>query len=178
MLEDAAHDLIDQTRLVSEQVRVKVLHSLRVLDTPPEIIFDDVVNVARQVCGTRSATLTFIDEHDAFIKASTGGVAWSGRVPREDSFCSAAIATPNEPMLVTDARADPRFCDYKYTLDGSVTFYYGVPMLTEQGVALGALCVVDDHPRGLGAEQKAAMKSLARIVTRLAMDSAARVRTN
>ncbi len=176
LLESAALGLIDQSHDVTEAVRLRVLKALNILDTPPEIVYNDVVAVAKKVCGTTSATLTFIGEHYTFIKASTRP-AWGetgAKIPRGDTFCNTTIQTPNEMMIVFDARRDNRFANNPYVLNHSVCFYAGVPLVTEQGVALGTLCVVDQHPRVLSEDEMAALKSLTRIVTALAMTHAVR----
>lgn len=67
---------------------------------------------------------------------------------RDDSFCTTTIQRPGEPLVVPDARDDPRFARLA-TVAGEpfVRFYAGVPIVDQNGYALGALCVADRTPR-------------------------------
>ena len=54
-------DLTSLKPLPDEAGRLAALHRYRILDTLPEGIYDDVVDLARTICGTPQAVLTFID---------------------------------------------------------------------------------------------------------------------
>jgi GAF domain-containing protein len=53
------------------------------------------------------------------------------------------------------------------TGDPHVVFYTGVPIVTGDGLALGTLCVIDNQPRELSAEQMKALKALSNQVMQL-----------
>ena len=60
---------------------------------------------------------------------------------------------------------DPRFTNNPFvTGDLNVRFYAGAPLITSEGLALGALCVIDVVPRALSEAQTSALKSLANLV--------------
>ena len=64
-------------------------------------------------------------------------------------------------MIVEDARKDIRFHDNPIVTElKSVVFYLGVPILSEDGFAIGTLCIFDDKPRQLSDSQIASMKLL------------------
>ncbi len=50
------------------------------------------------------------------------------------------------------------------TDDPNVRFYAGAPLISQEGHALGTLCVIDRVPRDLSPEQKEALKALSRLV--------------
>ena len=61
-----------------------------------------------------------------------------------DALC--ALVTPDGPLVVPDARADPRLAAVPAVADGRVTAFVGVP-LVGRGTLLGVLCVWDPAAR-------------------------------
>jgi diguanylate cyclase (GGDEF)-like protein/PAS domain S-box-containing protein len=65
---------------------------------------------------------------------------------RDVSFCAHAI-NQADVMVVPDATLDQRFHDNPLvTGAANLRFYAGVPLLAPNGLALGALCVIDNKP--------------------------------
>jgi GAF domain-containing protein len=53
-------------------------------------------------------------------------------------------------FLVPDAKSDPRFCDNPLVLEElKIRFFVGMPLIILEGMALGAVCVVNRVPRDL-----------------------------
>ncbi len=81
-------------------------------------------------------------------------------------------------MVVPDARLDPRFADYSIvTEEPHIRFYAGAPLITPEGIPLGALCVLDirPHEKGLSEAQQAALQLMAdAVMDRLSLRRAAR----
>jgi len=69
-----------------------------------------------------------------------------------------------EVMVVHDALSDPRFASNPLVAgEPGIRFYAGTPLITREGHALGALCVVDTKPRSdFSEEQKHALHLLGR----------------
>lgn len=137
------------------------MHDLRVLDTLPEQAFDDIVQLASQICGTPVGLVSLVDEQRQWFKARVGLAAT--HTPRDIAFCAHAINTPDELMVVADTACDPRFRDNPLvTGDPRIRFYAGAPVVTPGGHALGTVCVFDTVPRELDAAQLGALQALAR----------------
>jgi diguanylate cyclase (GGDEF)-like protein len=69
---------------------------------------------------------------------------------------------------VPDATRDPRFADNPLVkLAPNIRFYAGAPMVSPEGAALGAVCVIDQIARELSAGQVEALEILARQVVGL-----------
>ena len=147
--------------LYNEAQRISELQRYRILDTPPEAVYDDIIKLASEICQTPIAMMTLIDTDRQFIKSQIG--ADVGEVPRDETFCTHTIQRPQNLLIVGDATTDVRFSRNQYvTGEPHIRFYAGAPLVTDSGEALGSLCVYDDKPRQLTTEQSFALKVLAR----------------
>jgi adenylate cyclase len=71
-------------------------------------------------------------------------------------------------LVVPDMTQDPRFDRVGVVVgDPHCRFYCGVPLITDEGYALGTLCVMDFEPRRLTFEQTEALRRLSRQVLTL-----------
>jgi PAS domain S-box-containing protein len=88
--------------------------------------------------------------------------------PRSTSFCSHAMVHGGV-MEVRDATLDPRFLDNPLvTGEPGIRYYAGQPLLTKEGLPLGALCVVGTEPRpeGMSPLQRHGLEVLGQAVMR------------
>ncbi|MBL1173615.1 GAF domain-containing protein [Pantanalinema sp. GBBB05] len=151
--------------LIDHPLRRQVLQQYQILDTEPEPAFDDITQIAAQVCQTPIALVSLSDTNRQWFKAKVGLTLTE--VPRERSFCNYAIQQPNL-FIVPDASVDPRFVDSPLVTESpKLQFYAGMPLLNSDGIALGVLCVLDYQPRQLTTEQQQILQLLARQVTTL-----------
>ncbi len=155
-------DRMEATLPGNEQERLAALHDHSILDTAPEREFDDLVRLAASLCGVPIAAVSLIDEHRQWFKAILGLPI--SETPRADAFCAHTILQ-SDILVVPDAQADPRFADNPLvTGDPNIRFYAGVPLITEEGLALGSLCIIDRNPRQFTPEQEELLRLLARQV--------------
>jgi len=146
-----------------EESRLAALKSYNILDTGEEKDFDDLTVLASAICQTPIALISLIDDKRQWFK-SRMGIA-QRETPIELSICATAIASDLDIMIVEDARQDERFAKNPLvTGDTRMTFYAGVPLVNDDGFALGSLCVIDQHKKQLTDEQTAALKIIARQV--------------
>jgi len=146
----------------NEARRLKVLWQYDVLDTVPEEVFDDLTELAARICEAPIALISLIDEDRQWFKAKVG--VSLNETSRDVSFCAHAIKQ-EDLFIIPDATQDARFADNPLVKsDPKIRFYAGAPLITPDGYALGTLCVIDKVPRELRAEQKQALRVLARHV--------------
>lgn len=145
----------------TEATRLQILRDYNILDTPSEVEFDDFTLLATLICGTPIAMVSLVDDDRQWFKSRVGLDA--AETCRDAAFCAHALHH-TEVFIVPDAHKDPRFWDNPLvTGEPFVRFYAGAPLLTQDGYALGTLCVVDRVPRTLIPSQEEALLSLSRL---------------
>ncbi len=150
----------------NEASRLAALRAQQVLDTLPEQMFDDIVRVASNVCGTPIALISLVDEDRQWFKAKRG--LQVAQTPRDQAFCAHAILNPDQPLVVPDATQDPRFAQNPLvTGSPDIRMYAGAPIVSAGGHALGTVCVIDRQPRELSADQIDSLQALSRQVSHL-----------
>ncbi len=147
----------------NEKQRLAALKSYAILDTLPEMAFDDIVTIASAICGVPIALITLVDKDRQWFKAKKG--IEQSETSRDISFCGHAIHE-SKVFEVDDATLDERFATNPLVESGpKIRFYAGAPLIDSQGFALGTLCVIDKVAKKLNAEQISALEALARQVT-------------
>lgn len=119
-----------------------------------------ITDFAATLCETPVALVSFVEAERQWFPARTGLDV--RETPREQSFCAHAMRG-DEIMVVPNAPQDPRF-EHNALVTGEphIRFYAGAPLVSDDGVQLGALCVIDSHPRAdLTPAQRTGLKVLA-----------------
>ena len=144
----------------TEAARLEALLAYGILDTPPEQAFDDLVELAAGVCYTPVAAVVFVDARRAWLKAKRGVEV--SEFPR-DSALSAEALKHADVFSVRDALADQRYHESAVVSSG-FRFFAGMPLISPERHALGAVCILDKRPRELSPTQKDALRAIARQV--------------
>lgn len=145
-----------------EKQRLKALSDYEVLDSEAEQIFDDLTELASEICGTPIALISLIDPDRQWFKSKVGLDA--DETPRDLAFCSHAILQ-KELFEVPNALEDDRFFDNPLvTGEPNIRFYAGTQLTTPTGHNIGTLCVISNQPKQLDSHQKRALEILGREV--------------
>jgi diguanylate cyclase len=149
----------------NEPARLAALRRYMLLDTLPEPEFDRVTALAARMFDVPIALVSLVDADRQWFKSCVGLA--DSETSRDLAFCAHALFDP-APLVVTDARLDPRFASNPYVIgEPHVRFYAGAPLMTPDGFALGTLCVIDQKPRTLDSPQLANLAALAALVVDL-----------
>ena len=162
MIKPTGDSVLEKPAPPSEVQRLAALRRYNILDTPPEKDFDDITLLASQICETPIALISLIDEKRQWFKSKIGMT--QSETSRDISFCSHGIQQEGV-FIVENALKDKRFSNNPMvTGDAKIRFYAGSPLVTQDGQAVGMLCVKDHEPRELRPEQKTALEALSRQV--------------
>ncbi len=146
----------------NESERLTALNRYKILDTLPEQEYDDLTQLAADICGTPIALISLVDRDRQWFKSRCGLDA--SETPRDISFCGHAVAE-NAILNIPDTAKDSRFADNPLvTQDPKIRFYVGIPLITPDLYTLGTLCVIDRQPRDLTQKQIQQLKALSRLV--------------
>ncbi len=144
---------------VHDAARLRALGSLNLLDSPREERFDRVVRLAKRMFDVPIVAVTLVDQDRQFHKAEIG--LDRDDMPIDMSFCQHTIRDSG-PMVVNDAWIDDRFRrNPLVTGDPHIRFYAGQPLSAPNGQPVGALCILDSHPREITAAELDLLRDLA-----------------
>jgi PAS domain S-box-containing protein len=148
-----------------DETRLAALRSYEILDTPPEPGFDDLVELARQICEAPVALVSFVAADRQWFKARSGFKASETDLSR--SVCAFALVEP-DLLIIPDLTVDERTrANPLVAGDPRIRFYAGAPVRAADGAVLGSLSVIDvrARPAGLTAVQASALRNLGRKVS-------------
>lgn len=169
------NDMIRPPYPPDEELRLRQLRALEILDTAPEEGFDRITRLASQLLDAPIALVSLVDGSRQWFKSRVGLDAQE--TPREIAFCAHAIVG-REPLVVNDATRDVRFqANPLVTGDLGIRFYAGVPLQCGEGSAMGTLCVIDQKPRELSGREIDLLRDLACLAERELAYRAARAVT-
>ena len=133
------------------------------MEITPEKAYDDITDLAALICETSIALVSLINDGQQSIKSRHGIDA--DQALHAVHLCERTIAQSNDLFVVPDTRCDERFADTPLSNNGTqLRFCAGAALATLDGDALGMLCVIDEIPHQLTADQENALQALSRQV--------------
>lgn len=149
----------------NESLRLAELRKYKLLDTANEPDFDLLTELAADICAAPYAFISLVDQDRVWFKAKFGSNVVE--LPRNDDYCSWTILE-DRLLHVPDLSLDPRMANLSKTV-GPPFFrmYCGANLITDNGLRIGTLCVLDTKVRELSVEQQGKLGRLAAHVVTL-----------
>jgi adenylate cyclase len=149
-----------------ETERLVALRKYDILGSSAELPYDEIAELAAQVCQSPAAIINFLDDTSVWSKCRYG-LPPRGPIPRELSLCT-TTACGSDLVVIPDLTKDERSAHLPgVTGNPYFRFYCGMPLINPEGFSLGSLCVLDFQPREITFEQGEAVRRLARQVVTL-----------
>lgn len=138
------------------------------LDSSPDPAFDRWIMIATRLLSAPVGLVTLVDGRRQFLKSAHG---LAGRVADRrstlptHSLCRHVVES-GEPLVVADARTDPRLGSNQGVTELGVVAYLGLPLRGPGGDVVGSLCVIDLQAREWSEDELAVMAQMAAGVER------------
>lgn len=143
---------------MKELARLQAVDRFLQLNLSKEKELEEIASFAAKICGTPIALITLIGEKTQYFKVAVGTEATC--TSREDAFCNHVIGQDGV-LVIPDTAKDIRFMDNPLrSSEMNVQFYAGAPLVTQDGLKLGSLCVIGHEPNQLSELQVLMLDSL------------------
>ena len=137
---------------ITEINRIRALHSLKLLDTGPERIYEKITLITKQAFNVPMACVCFVDTSRVWLKSAQG--VDIPEISRDISICGHAInqSVTDDPVSrlfeITDTKSDFRFTDNPLVINAPMVRYYmGYVLQSIERENIGTLCIMDTSPR-------------------------------
>ncbi len=124
---------------------------------------DRFASMVRRVLGVPLALVSLVDDRRQFLPGQSGlpePLAAERQTPLSHSFCQYVVLS-REPLVVEDARVDPRVAGSPAITDLAIVAYAGMPLTDASGHVLGSLCAISHEPRHWTATELGLLADLA-----------------
>ena len=128
----------------NESRRLEAVRKTGVMDVANEELFLIYTELAKEISNMPVSYTGLIDEERQYMLCNVGlSKDRPNSAPRERTFCQFALNS-TDPIIIEDCSKDERLKNHPaVTGDPFVRFYGGFPLVTQAGLILGTLCVVD-----------------------------------
>lgn len=140
--------------------RLKALQSLAILDTAPEVVYDDLARAVAQTFGVPIAMVNMLDAERDWFKACVGLPMTES--PASTSFCEVFLKTDSHVVVVEDTLQDKRLASHPMVVGPPNIRFYAAARLSVRGQTVGTLCVYDTTTKQVSSEQIDELKALSK----------------
>ncbi|HKS13514.1 MAG TPA: EAL domain-containing protein [Pseudomonas sp.] len=135
----------------NEKDRLARVTEMCVMAQESDAELDALVSMVSQRFSMPICLISIVSARQQWFKAKVG--VDSDSTSRDVSFCAHTILG-DAPLEITDATLDSRFtANPLVTGTPGIRYYCGAPLITEDGFAIGSLCLIDTVPRPAMSQQ-------------------------
>jgi len=133
---------------LTDRKRLDAVLKTGLLDTPPEESFDRLTRLAAKLINVPATFISLVGDGRDFYKSCIGFGEPFGTTRQLEgtTFCHYAIVSSG-PLLIPDTMAHPVFREVPTVQSLGVRAYAGIPLITDEGQAIGSFCAIDFVPR-------------------------------
>ncbi len=151
----------------NEKERIKKLELFDLLNFPKDSQLDIFAEMACLVADCPSSLIAVMESQTQTIQSCIG--ISLDAVDRRDTLCQYTIAN-GDVIVINDTLLDSRSSGNPIIRESGIRFYIGVPLIDNEGFALGTLCVIDYKPKTVSENQIATLRKIGEAVTKLFMN--------
>lgn len=148
--------------VVSEDRRLRAVE-LTGLTAAPDLTFDALARAAATALRVPICLISLLDAERQFFPGACGmpsPLAEDRSLPLTETLCRMVVDS-GRPLAFTDGPADPRVAENLMVAEFGVVAYIGLPLIDDDGLVLGSLCVVDLECRDWTENDHAVLNALA-----------------
>jgi GAF domain-containing protein len=138
--------------------RLEALRRLALLDTAPEVVYDDLSRTLAKAFDVPISMVNLLDADRDWFKACIGVSLQES--PAETSFCEIFFHCDDDLLVIPDTQADPRFADHPLVTGAPFIRFYASARLGFEGHTVGTLCIYDTRVKQVSAEQVETLRVL------------------
>lgn len=150
----------------NEEGRMKKLEFFDLLNLQKDPQLDIFAETACLVTDCPAALIAMMESETQTIQSCVGLAL--DFVDRKNTVCQYSIAS-GDVVIINDTLLDERSSDNPLILAGGIRFYAGVPLIDDEGFALGTICVIDYKPKTITDQQILTLKKIGEAITKVLM---------
>ena len=147
-----------------ELERIRQLRSYELLGLGKDPDLDVFAQAACLIADCPASLIAMMEEDTQRIQSCVGMEL--DTVERRNTVCQYTIMS-KDVLVINDTLEDPRSSANPLIREGNIRFYAGVPLLDDEGNALGTICVIDFEPKSLMPKQVKSLEQLGQAVTKI-----------
>ena len=128
-----------------------------------ENFLKEALEIAARVCNTEKAYISLFDENNQYIVAQHNSKLKT--IPVQDTVCQHTIKS-DDILIIDDVKNDERTSCLPSFGEDDFQFYAGVPLISNDKVRIGAVCIFDKDTKVLNDNQKAVLKLLSKQIVK------------